>query len=328
MNTCMIEFVNVSKEFPDGTKAVDDVSFKVEEGEMFVIVGPSGCGKTTTLKMINRLIDSSEGKILIQNQNILDKNIKKLRWNIGYVLQQIALFPHMTIEENIAIVPELIKWSRQDIHDRVTELLNMVGLAPDTYRSRKPSELSGGQQQRVGVVRALAGNPDIILMDEPFSALDPISREQLQQDIIQLQLEIKKTIVFVTHDMDEALALGNRICVMKDGAIVQIDKPSTLLQQPKDEFVREFLGGRKDAWSVKVSELFPLIQADLPPKMDEEIQLTADLTLKEALQKLKQSESDSLAVFEKTDYKGHLSYKDITLHLENSQMNTKGGALT
>jgi len=324
----MIEFSNVTKVFADGTKAVNDVSFKVKEGEMFVIIGPSGCGKTTTMKMINRLIDSSEGKILIQNKNILDMNIKKLRWNIGYVLQQIALFPHMTIEENIAIVPELKKWSKQDTHDRVNELLHMVGLDPETYRDRKPNELSGGQQQRIGVVRALAGNPDIILMDEPFSALDPISREQLQKDIVKLQKEIKKTIVFVTHDIDEALTLGDRICVMKDGGIVQIDAPANLLQHPKNGFVREFLGGRNDPWAMKLSELFPLTQTDVPPDIDESTYLNSDSTVKEALQKLKQLEIDTIAIFENTDYKGHLSYKDITLYLENSQLKTKGGALT
>ncbi|WP_416150614.1 ABC transporter ATP-binding protein [Salipaludibacillus sp. HK11] len=324
----MIEFINVSKEFPGGTRAVQNVSFKVNEGEMFVIIGPSGCGKTTTMKMINRLIDSSEGEILIQDKNILQTNIKKLRWNIGYVLQQIALFPHMTIEENIAIVPELKKWSKQAIRERVSELLNMVGLDPDTYRNRKPSELSGGQQQRVGVVRALAGDPDIVLMDEPFSALDPISREQLQQDIVKLQQEIKKTIVFVTHDIDEALAIGNRICVMKEGGIVQIDKPSTILQTPKNEFVREFLGGRKDLWAAKVSEMFPLIQADSSSSINESTYIHSDNTVKEALQILKQLESDSVAVFDNMDYKGQLNYKDIALYLESGELNTKGGALS
>ncbi|WP_280771866.1 ABC transporter ATP-binding protein [Salipaludibacillus daqingensis] len=322
----MIEFKNVSKDFPDGTKAVKNVSFKVNEGEMFVIIGPSGCGKTTTMKMINRLIDSSEGKILIENKNILDMNIKKLRWNIGYVLQQIALFPHMTIEENISIVPELKKWSKEETHKRVNELLNMVGLDPDTYRDRIPSELSGGQQQRIGVVRALAGNPDIILMDEPFSALDPISREQLQGDIVKLQKEIKKTIVFVTHDMDEALALGNRICVMKDGGVVQIDDPATLLRNPTDEFVREFLGDRKDPWSELVSELFPLTEKEIPPAYDASSSLSASATVKEALDKLKKVDDDSIAIFENNDYRGHLSYRDITLYLEKNRVKTKGGA--
>ncbi|UCZ51491.1 ABC transporter ATP-binding protein [Bacillus shivajii] len=251
----MIEFNGVTKTFPDGTEAIRGIDFKVDKGDFFVLIGPSGCGKTTTMKMINRLIDPNEGTIKINGENIKNKDIKKLRWNIGYVLQQIALFPHMTIEENIAVVPELKKWRKEDIRKRVDELLSMVGLDPDTYRNRKPSELSGGQQQRIGVIRALAGDPDIILMDEPFSALDPISREQLQKDIQDLQKKIQKTIIFVTHDMDEALALGNKVCLMKDGQVIQIDSPAQLIQNPANEFVKEFLGGRKDPLSVNVHHL-------------------------------------------------------------------------
>ncbi|WP_096435210.1 ABC transporter ATP-binding protein [Alteribacter populi] len=251
----MIEFSSVSKVFEDRTKAVDSLSFTIEKGDFFVLIGPSGCGKTTTMKMINRLIEPTEGVINIHGKNIQEQEIKQLRWNIGYVLQQIALFPHMTISENIAIVPELKKWKKAEVAKRVDDLLDMVGLDPDKYRDRKPSELSGGQQQRVGVVRALAGNPDIILMDEPFSALDPISREQLQLDIVKLQQEIKKTIVFVTHDIDEALALGNRICVMKEGRVVQIDTPSRLLQRPKDDFIKEFIGDRENRWAHEVRTL-------------------------------------------------------------------------
>ncbi|WP_026689724.1 ABC transporter ATP-binding protein [Alteribacter aurantiacus] len=251
----MIEFSAVSKVFEDGTKAVNSLDFTIEKGEFFVLIGPSGCGKTTTMKMINRLIDPSEGNIKINGKNIESQDIQELRWNIGYVLQQIALFPHMTIAENIAIVPEMKKWKKQDIDKRIDELLSMVGLEPATYRNRKPKELSGGQQQRIGVIRALAGDPDIILMDEPFSALDPLSREQLRRDIGKLQKEIKKTIVFVTHDMDEALMLGNRICVMKDGTSVQIDTPENIMNHPADSFVEEFLSGYKDAWSDSVRKV-------------------------------------------------------------------------
>ncbi|WP_264738953.1 ABC transporter ATP-binding protein [Cytobacillus firmus] len=238
----MIQFDNVSKQYGDGTQAVDSINLHIKEGEFFVIIGPSGSGKTTVLKMINRLIPLTSGTISIKGKRISDYDINELRWDIGYVLQQIALFPHMTIGENIAIVPELKNWEQGKIKERIDELLEMVGLEPDIYRSRKPHELSGGQQQRVGVTRALAANPPIILMDEPFSALDPISREKLQVDLIHLQKKIKKTIVFVTHDMKEALKLGDRICVMKDGEIVQIGTPEELLANPENEFVRQFVG--------------------------------------------------------------------------------------
>ncbi|WP_053362843.1 ABC transporter ATP-binding protein [Bacillus sp. FJAT-27251] len=243
----MITFKNVSKSYEDGTTAVDSISFDINKGEFFVLIGPSGCGKTTTLKMMNRLIPISDGTILINGKRISDYNINELRWNIGYVLQQIALFPHMSIEENIAVVPEMKGWSGEKIRDRVSELLEMVGLDPATYRSRKPSELSGGEQQRVGVVRALAADPDIILMDEPFSALDPISREKLQDDIIHLQKNIQKTIVFVTHDMQEAVKLADRICIMRDGKIVQIGTPEEIMNNPASEFVYDFIGTSKRA---------------------------------------------------------------------------------
>ncbi|MCE7792339.1 ABC transporter ATP-binding protein [Salipaludibacillus sp. CUR1] len=321
----MIEFDNVSKVFNGGTKAVNDVSFKVKEGEIFVLIGPSGCGKTTTLKMINRLIDSSEGTIRVHNKNIQDMNIKKLRWNIGYVLQQIALFPHMTIKENIAVVPELIKWPQEKIDKRVDELLEMVGLDPGTYRDRKPDELSGGQQQRIGVVRALAGDPDIILMDEPFSALDPISREQLQEDIKKLQEEIKKTVVFVTHDIEEALKLGHHICLMKDGKVVQIGSPAELLENPADEFVKEFLGDRKDPWAEKVSSLLP----EEAPAENNDIRrpkVSYEATVREALEQLKHSSENSVAVYEGETYKGDVGYKEITLYMERKQSTLKGGS--
>ncbi|WP_239254256.1 ABC transporter ATP-binding protein [Listeria ilorinensis] len=237
----MIRFENVTKNYTTDKTAVNQISLNIKDGEFFVFIGPSGCGKTTTLKMINRLIPLTTGTIYINEKRISDYDIHELRWDIGYVLQQIALFPHMTIEENIAIVPELKKWDKDKIHARVTELLEMVGLDPEIYRHRKPKELSGGEQQRVGVVRALAADPSIILMDEPFSALDPISRQKLQQDIHALQKKIKKTIVFVTHDMQEAVALGDRICLMQDGQIVQCDTPENILQHPANEFVRNFV---------------------------------------------------------------------------------------
>ncbi len=238
----MIKFTNVTKRYVDGTAAVDSINLEIKKGEFFVIIGPSGCGKTTTLKMINRLIPLSDGTIFFNDRKISEFDIHELRWNIGYVLQQIALFPHMTIEENISIVPELKKMSKEKTKKRVIELLDMVGLEPEKYLNRKPIELSGGQQQRIGVIRALAADPEIILMDEPFSALDPISREKLQEDLVELQKRIKKTIVFVTHDRQEALKLADRICIMKEGRIIQLGTPNEILSNPLNDFVKEFIG--------------------------------------------------------------------------------------
>ncbi|WP_339227871.1 ABC transporter ATP-binding protein [Oceanobacillus sp. FSL K6-2867] len=251
----MIEFKNVHKIYPDGTEAIKDFSLEIKEGELLTLIGPSGCGKTTTMKMINRLIDPTSGSIYINGKAITDYNIHELRWNIGYVLQQIALFPHMSIAENIAVVPEMKKWKKQEIVKRSHDLLDMVGLDPSTFQNRMPGELSGGQQQRIGVIRALAADPDIILMDEPFSALDPISREQLQNDIQKLQKEIKKTIVFVTHDMDEALKLGDRICLMRDGRMVQVDQAEQLIMNPANDFVKDFLGNKKSPWQTEVGSI-------------------------------------------------------------------------
>ncbi len=238
----MIIFDNLSKMYSNDHVAVKALNVEIKKGEFFVIIGPSGCGKTTLLKMINRLIPLTEGTIWINGKRVSDYNIHELRWSIGYVLQQIALFPHMTIEENIAIVPELKKWSKTKIQKRVDELLELVGLEPEKYRQRKPKELSGGEQQRVGVIRALAADPEIILMDEPFSALDPISRTKLQDDLLDMQRKIQKTIVFVSHDMQEALKLGDRLCVMKDGEIVQIGSPQEMVENPVNDFVQQFIG--------------------------------------------------------------------------------------
>lgn len=238
----MITFDNVSKMYSNDHVAVKALNVEIKRGEFFVIIGPSGCGKTTLLKMINRLIPLTEGTIWINGKRVSDYNIHELRWSIGYVLQQIALFPHMTIQENIAIVPELKKWSKTKIQKRVDELLELVGLEPEKYRHRKPKELSGGEQQRVGVIRALAADPEIILMDEPFSALDPISRTKLQDDLLDMQRKIQKTIVFVSHDMQEALKLGDRLCVMKDGEIVQVGSPQEIVENPVNDFVQQFIG--------------------------------------------------------------------------------------
>lgn len=238
----MIQFKEVSKVYENHHKALHDINIHVNAGEIMVLIGPSGCGKTTTMKMMNRLIEPTEGKIYIQGRDISKEDPVQLRRNIGYVIQHVGLLPHMTIAENVALVPKLKKWDVQRYTQRVAELMNMVNLDPDVYGNRYPAELSGGQQQRVGVIRAMAADPPIILMDEPFSALDPISREQLQDELVRLQETIHKTIIFVTHDIDEALKIANRICIMNQGQIVQLDTPERILRHPADDFVKNFIG--------------------------------------------------------------------------------------
>lgn len=238
----MIELKNVSKSYDKENFVVKNLNMKINDGELVVLIGESGCGKTTTMKMINRLIETSEGDILIDNMNVKDISPFELRRRIGYVIQKVGLFPHMTVGQNVELVPKLKSWPKEKRKQRAVELLEMVDLSEKEYYNRFPNELSGGQQQRVGVARALAINPEIILMDEPFSALDPITREQLQNELLNLQEELHKTIVFVTHDMDEALKLGDRIAVMKDGKLLQYDTPEKILKHPTDEYVENFVG--------------------------------------------------------------------------------------
>lgn len=237
----MIKVENITKRFKNRT-VLKSISFQIEKGEFVSIIGPSGCGKTTLLKMINRLIKPTSGKIYINGENIYDKDPITLRRNMGYVIQQNGLFPHMTIKDNIEIIPKLEKKKSEEIYKRTIELMNMVDLNPDEYLNRYPSELSGGEHQRIGVARAFANDTDIVLMDEPFSALDPITRADLQNELLNLQSKLNKTIVFVTHDMDEALKLSNKICLMKDGEIIQFDKPEKILKEPENEYVESFVG--------------------------------------------------------------------------------------
>ncbi len=241
----MIELKDIEKIYPDGTRAVDNISLRVYEGEVTILVGPSGCGKTTTMKLINRLYELTSGKILVKGQDIQKIDPIELRRDIGYVIQEIGLFPHMTIADNIATVPQLKKWDKKRIGSRVEELLELMGLDPDEYRGKYPAELSGGQKQRIGVARALASDPPILLMDEPFGALDPITRERLQDEFLKLQEKLKKTIVFVTHDIDEAIKMGNRVAVMKNGELIQYATPGELLREPANEFVSDFVGSER-----------------------------------------------------------------------------------
>ncbi|USK91413.1 ABC transporter ATP-binding protein [Rossellomorea marisflavi] len=308
----MIRFENVSKVFDGNKKAVDSVSFTIPNGEIFVLIGPSGCGKTTTLKMINRLIELSDGTIYINDEKVSTYNVHELRWNIGYVLQNIGLFPHMTIEENIAIVPEMKKWPKEKTSKRVDELLRMVGLKPADYKDRKPGELSGGQQQRIGVARALAADPEFILMDEPFSALDPITREKLQDDILSLQKEIKKTIVFVTHDMQEALKLGDRICLMKDGEVAQVGTPEELIHHPANEFVRDFIGEKGHSLENDFNLADLLSPIEEPLDVDR-ASIPIDSTIDETLSALAQEE---IAIVKKDGTPvGYVSRETIIRHL-------------
>lgn len=238
----MIQIKEVTKTYDGKSRVVDRLNLTINKGEFIVLIGESGCGKTTTMKMINRLIDYTSGHIYIDGKEIKDISPFELRRRIGYVIQKVGLFPHMTVGENIELVPKLKKWNKKKRKERAMELLNLVDLPGEEYYYRYPNELSGGQQQRIGVARALAINPDIILMDEPFSALDPLTREQLQNELLKLQEELSKTIVFVTHDMDEALKLGDKIAVMKDGVILQYDTPENILKHPKNEYVEYFVG--------------------------------------------------------------------------------------
>lgn len=238
----MIKLENVTKKYPDGTLAVKEFSLEIDEGEFCVFLGPSGCGKTTCMKMINRLIPLTGGEIYVQGQNIMDTNVNELRRGIGYAIQNIGLFPHLTVAQNIATVPVLKKWTKTRQRERAEELLSLVGMDPGIFMDRYPSELSGGQQQRVGVARCLGANPPILLMDEPFGAIDPITRVKLQDEFLKIQAKIKKTIAFVTHDIHEAIKMGDKVALLKAGELVQYSDPTTLLYSPANQFVRDFVG--------------------------------------------------------------------------------------
>lgn len=242
----MISYKNVSMEYPESGKVLDNLNFNIEKGEFFVIVGPSGSGKTTSLKLINRLIEQTGGDIFFNNKKLKDYNLRELRLKIGYVLQEIALFPNLTVFENISLIPEMKKMDREIIDEKIDFLLNKVGLEPNKYKDRFPEELSGGEKQRVGILRAIISGPEILLMDEPFSALDPISRINLQDLIKELHNEYKITTVFVTHDMSEAIKLADRICFMKEGKVIQIATPEEIVKNPENKFVSKFLGNESE----------------------------------------------------------------------------------
>lgn len=256
----MIQFDDVVKVYPGSqAPAVKNLTMSIPEGETCAIIGPSGCGKTTAMKMVNRLIEPTTGAIFVGGKNILKQDTIELRRNIGYVIQQIGLFPHFTIKDNVALVPNMLGWTKARTYRRVDELLDIVGLDPAQFRDRYPRQLSGGQRQRVGVARALAADPPVMLMDEPFGAIDPITRDRLQNEFLRLQKQLKKTIMFVTHDIDEALKMGTLICILQVGGVLQqLDTPKNILSKPANEFVADFVGsdrGLKKLTLVRVSEV-------------------------------------------------------------------------
>ncbi|SCF56967.1 ABC transporter ATP-binding protein [Streptomyces sp. Ncost-T10-10d] len=260
----MIRFEHVTKRYADGTTAVDDLSFEVAEGELVTLVGPSGCGKTTTMKMVNRLIEPTEGRIFLDGDDISAIDPVRLRRRIGYVIQQVGLFPHRTVLDNTATVPHLLGWKRGKGRERAAELLDLVGLDPSVYGDRYPEQLSGGQRQRVGVARALAADPPVLLMDEPFGAVDPVVRERLQNEFLKLQAQVRKTVLFVTHDIEEAVRLGDRIAVYGQGSIEQFDSPATVLGAPATPYVADFVGADRGLKRLSVT---PIEEGDLdqPP---------------------------------------------------------------
>lgn len=285
----LLKLENISKVYKGKKKAVNNISLEIKKGEFICFIGPSGCGKTTTMKMINRLIEPSEGAIYINGENILEKDPVDLRRQIGYVIQQIGLFPHMTIYENMMLVPKLLKWSENEKRERAEELLKLVDMDPE-FLDRYPNELSGGQQQRIGVLRALASNPPLILMDEPFGALDPITRDALQEEFKNLQRTLDKTIVFVTHDMDEAIKLADRIVILKGGEIVQVGTPDEILRNPVNAFVEEFIGKDRMLQTLPDVELVQQIMNTMP------ISITLEKTLSQAIALMREKRVDSLLV--------------------------------
>lgn len=287
----MIEFKGITKQIGDKV-ILHDINLHIKDGELVVLIGPSGCGKTTTLRMINKLIKPTEGSIFINGNSIASEDTIQLRRQIGYVIQNVGLFPHMTIKENIELIPKLKKEPLEKINKKTIELLDMVGLNSDEYMNKYPAQLSGGQQQRVGVARAFVTDANIILMDEPFSALDPITRSSLQDELLTLHQELKKTIIFVTHDMDEAIKIADKICIMNGGKIQQYDTPENILRRPANEFIKEFIGSKK-IWDtpefIKTRDIM----------IQDPIKVKPFRTIVQSIEMMKSNKVDSLLVVNK-----------------------------
>lgn len=308
----MLSIKNLSKVYGGGKKAVDNISLEVESGEFIAFIGTSGSGKTTALRMINRMIEATEGQITINGKDVRKMNPVELRRKIGYVIQQIGLMPHMTIRENIVLVPKLLKWSQEKKEKKAKELIKLVDI-PEEFLDRYPSQLSGGQQQRIGVVRALAAEQDVILMDEPFGALDPITRDTLQDLVKELQQKLGKTFIFVTHDMDEAIKLADKICIMSEGQVIQYDTPDNILRHPANDFVRDFIGqnrliqDRPNMRTVKDAMIKP-------------VTVHADSTLNEAVEIMRARRVDTIFVVgNNSRLLGYLDIEDINQGLRTNK---------
>ncbi len=305
----MIELRNVTKAY-NGAVVVDDVSLTVGRGELAILLGPSGCGKTTTLRAINRMLDIDAGEVLVDGVSVATRSPDELRRHIGYAIQSVGLFPHMSVHRNIATVPRLLGWERIRIDERVAELLELVGLAP-SHADKKPAELSGGEAQRVGVARALAADPPVLLMDEPFGALDPLNRERLQREFAELHRRLGKTVVFVTHDIEEAVLLGDRIVLMRDGRIVQDGSPEDLWRAPACDFVRDFFG---DEFGLRILSRHRV--ADLPlgeaPEGDDAPRVRLHTNLRDTLARMVTESTSHVAVLDDTDAVcGGLTFGDV-----------------
>ncbi|ANR68927.1 betaine/proline/choline family ABC transporter ATP-binding protein [Staphylococcus equorum] len=308
----MLSIKNLSKVYGGGKKAVDNISLDIESGEFIAFIGTSGSGKTTALRMINRMIEATEGQITINGKDVRKMNPVELRRKIGYVIQQIGLMPHMTIRENIVLVPKLLKWSQEKKERKAKELIKLVDL-PEEFLDRYPSQLSGGQQQRIGVVRALAAEQDVILMDEPFGALDPITRDTLQDLVKELQQKLGKTFVFVTHDMDEAIKLADKICIMSEGQVIQFDTPDNILRHPANDFVRDFIGqnrliqDRPNMRTVKDAMIKP-------------VTVHADRSLNEVVKVMRERRVDTIFVVGNSNrLLGYLDIEDINQGLRSNK---------
>ncbi len=304
----MIKLEGVTKKFPGMEKpAVDDLNLEIKKGDVCVLVGPSGCGKTTTMKMINRIYEPTEGSIYIDGKDALKMNPIKLRLDIGYVIQEIGLFPHMTIEDNVSTVPKEKKWPKDKAMKQVNEMLTLVGLDPEIYGKRYPSALSGGQRQRVGVARAMVSDPPIMLMDEPFGAVDPITRAKLQNEFLRIQERIGKTIVFVTHDIDEAIKMGDTIAVMREGRLIQHDTPSDLLSSPADEFVSNLVGRNR---SIKRLHLIRI--HEILGEFDRPTPATEDMALHEVKKRIDERDIRSVMIVDRDNkLKGIIGINDL-----------------
>jgi len=311
----MIVFEHVSKTYPGGAEAVRDLSLEVAEGETLVLLGTSGSGKTTTMKMVNRLIEPTGGRILVDGRDIMAQDPIALRRGIGYAIQHIGLFPHMTVAENVGVVPQLLGWDAGRVKHRTRELLGMIGLEAEEFGGRYPSQLSGGQKQRVGVARALAADPPIILMDEPFGALDPLTREQLQDEFLELETEIRKTILFVTHDIFEAVKMGDRIALLDAGELQQLATPRELVERPANEFVDQFLGQHRFQLALLTRTVRSIMdeagrKGEAPAERPED-RLSVRDTLVEALDLFKRTGLDTACVYRGREYIGELDRKSL-----------------